>query len=68
MLGHRTPLQLAVLLAPLFALGFGAGALRAYARREGLPERRRRALSAAWVLLLLVGAPLWLFLAAVLRV
>lgn len=59
-LRHLDPARLALLLAPLFALGFGAGALRALARRPGIPDRRRRALSAAWVLLLLAGAPLWL--------
>jgi hypothetical protein len=63
----RSPLQLAILLGPLLVLGFGAGALRALAQRPGIPHRRRRALSAAWVLLLLCGAPLWLFLAAALR-
>jgi hypothetical protein len=47
-------------------LGFGAGALRALAQRPGLPPRRRRALQAGWVLLLLAGAPLWLVAAAVL--
>jgi hypothetical protein len=62
------PLRLALLLAPLFALGAGAGAVRALARAEATPPARRRALTAAWVLLLLVGAPLWLVLAAVLRV
>jgi hypothetical protein len=63
-----SPLALLALAGPLFLLGFGAGALRALARREGLPERRRRALQAAWVALLLGGAPLWLVLAAVLGV
>lgn len=62
----RSPATLALLAGPLFLLGFGAGALRAWARRAGLSARRRRALSAAWVLLLLAGAPLWLVLAAVL--
>jgi hypothetical protein len=59
---------LVLLLAPLLLLGFVAGALRAAALRAGLPPRRRRALQASWVLLLLVGAPLWLFLAAALRI
>ncbi len=59
----------AALLAygPLLVLGFAAGALRAVSHRPGLPARTRRALAAGWVLLLLVGAPLWLFLAATLR-
>jgi hypothetical protein len=64
----RSIAALAVLLGPLFLLAVGAGALRALAQRPDLPARRRRALSAAWVLLLLVGAPLWLLLAAVLRI
>lgn len=62
------PLRLALLFAPLFLLGFGAGAVRALARAERTPPPRRRTLTAAWVLMLLVGAPLWLVLAAVLRV
>jgi hypothetical protein len=61
------PIRLALLAVPLFALGFGAGALRALGRREGLPPRRRRYFQAAWVLLLLVGGPTWLVLAAVLQ-
>jgi hypothetical protein len=63
-----SPLALLALAGPLFVLGFGAGALRAFARRPELPERRRRALQAAWVVLLLAGTPLWLVLAAVLGV
>jgi hypothetical protein len=64
----RLPLpKLLLLLAPLLAVGFAAGAIRAVARRPDLPPRRRRALQALWVLLLLAGAPLWLVLAAVLR-
>ena len=61
------PIRLALLAVPVFALGFGAGALRALGRREGLPPRRRRLYQAAWVLLLLVGGPLWLVLAALLQ-
>jgi len=61
------PIRLALLALPLFALGFGAGALRALGRREGLPPERRRRYQLAWVLLLLVGGPTWLVLAAVLR-
>jgi hypothetical protein len=59
---------LLVLLGPLLLLGFAAGALRAAALRPGLPPRRHRALQAGWVLLLLAGAPLWLILAAALRI
>lgn len=61
------PLRLALLLLPLFALGAAAGALRGLAlHRPPGPGRRR--LSIGWVLLLLVGAPVWLVLAALLRV
>ena len=59
--------KLLALLAPLLALGFVAGGLRALARRPDLPPGRRRGLTAAWVLVLLVGAPIWLVLAAVLH-
>ena len=52
---------------PACLLGLGAGVLRALAQRPDLSRRRRRALSAAWVLALLAGVPLWLVLAAVLR-
>lgn len=58
--------RLAALFAPLLAVGFAAGAVRALARRPGASPGRRRALQAAWVLILLVAAPLWLVLAAVL--
>lgn len=60
--------SLLLLLGPLLAIGFAAGALRALAQRPGAGPRRRRALQAAWVALLLAGAPLWLVLAAVLGV
>ncbi len=63
----RSIASLAALLGPLFLLGLAAGVLRARAQRPDLPTRRRRALSAGWVLLLLTGVPLWLVLAAVLR-
>lgn len=63
----RSLSSLLLVLGPLLALGFGAGALRALASRPDLPARRRRALAAGWILLLLVGAPLWLFAAAALR-
>jgi hypothetical protein len=55
-----------LLYGPLLVLGFAAGALRALARREGVKGRRRRALQAAWVLLLLAGVPLWIVAAAAL--
>jgi hypothetical protein len=61
------PLRLAFLAAPLFLLGFGAGALRALAQRQPAGTPRRRTWSLAWVLLLLLGAPLWLVAATLLR-
>jgi hypothetical protein len=63
----RSVASLAAFLGPLFLLGLGAGVLRALAQRPDLSRRRQRALSAAWVLALLAGVPLWLVLAAVLR-
>jgi hypothetical protein len=63
-----SPAALLALAGPLFLLGFGAGALRALARRPDLPDRRRRLLQAGWVALLLAGTPAWLVLAAVLGI
>ncbi len=63
----HSPASLLSVLLPLLVLGFAAGALRALAARDGLSPRRRRALQAAWVLVLLAGVPLWLVLAAALR-
>ncbi len=63
----RSISSLALLLGPLALLGFAAGALRALSLRPGLEGPRRRALTAGWVLLLLVGGPLWLLAAAALR-
>lgn len=62
------PARLLLLLGPLFVLGFAAGALRMLALRPGVAPRRRRALQAVWVALLLAGAPLWLVLAGALSV
>lgn len=65
------PLDLRALLllgVPLLLIGAAAGALRVLAQRPGLPPRRRRALQAGWVLLLLAGVPLWLVAAAALGV
>lgn len=53
--------------APLLLLGAASGALRVLARNPAVAPRRRRVLQAAWVLLLLAGVPLWLVLAAALR-
>jgi hypothetical protein len=58
---------LVLLAAPLLVLGAAAGALRALAANPASPPGRRRALQAGWVLLLLAGVPLWLFLSAALR-
>ncbi len=65
---HLDPRNLALLLAPLLVLGFVAGAMRAVARRPGVAPRWRRTLEIGWVLLLLLGAPLWLVFAVVLGV
>jgi hypothetical protein len=62
------PLRLSLLLAPLLAVGAAAGVLRGLAQRAPDGSRRRRTLSAGWVLLLLAATPLWLILAAVLGV
>jgi hypothetical protein len=53
-------------LAPLLLLGVAAGVLHALARRAGDP-RRRRAYDIAWILTLLAGGPVWLFVAAALK-
>jgi hypothetical protein len=58
----------AVVLGPLLLLGFAAGVVRALAQRPDLAPAGRRRLQIAWVLLLLVGAPVWLVLSAVLRI
>jgi hypothetical protein len=63
-LSLRSALLLGV---PLLLLGAASGALRVLAQNPALPPRRRRALQAVWVLILLVGVPLWLVVAAVLR-
>jgi hypothetical protein len=60
----RTALLLGV---PLLLLGAVSGALRVLARHPAIAPGRRRALQAAWVLLLLAGVPLWLVLAAALK-
>jgi hypothetical protein len=55
------------LAGPLLLIGAAAGALRVLAQLPTVPPTRRRAAQAAWVLLLLVGVPIWLVLAAALR-
>jgi hypothetical protein len=59
--------SLLLLGAPLLLIGVASGALRALARHPDIAARRRRAFQAGWVLLLLVGVPLWLVLAAAFR-
>ncbi len=56
-----------VLGLPLLLLGAVSGALRVLSRVPSTAPRRRRALQAAWVVILLAGVPLWLVLAAALR-
>ncbi len=65
---HVDPRNLALLLGPLLVLGFVAGIVRAVAQRPGLSPQRRRMLEVAWVLVLLVGAPIWLVFAVALGV
>lgn len=60
------PLRLTLLLAPLFVVGAAAGVLRGLALREPAGSRRR-GYTAAWVGVLLGAVPLWLVLAALLR-
>ncbi len=53
------------LYLPLFLLGIAAGFVHLVGRRSREP-RRRRLLDIVWILILLAGAPLWLFVAAAL--
>jgi hypothetical protein len=62
------PSKVALLLGPLLVLGFVAGVLRALAQRPSLSPPVRRRLEVGWVLLLLLGAPIWLVLAVVIGV
>jgi len=54
------------LYLPLLLIGAAAGLIHLLARRARDP-RRRRLYDIAWILLLLAGAPVWLFVAAALR-
>jgi hypothetical protein len=63
----RSPLHLLAVYGPLLLIGLAAGALRALGQRPGLPDTSRRLYGISWVLLLLLGTPAWLFLAATLR-
>jgi hypothetical protein len=61
-----TAARVVLIYAPLAVLGIAAGALYALARRT--PDlRRKRYLDIAWIVAVLVGAPIWLFLAATLK-
>jgi hypothetical protein len=53
------------LYLPLFLIGVTAGFVHLLGRRSA-DRRRRRLWDVAWILLLLAGAPAWLFLAAAL--
>jgi hypothetical protein len=66
-MGDRSPLHLLAVYGPLLLIGLGSGALRALSQRPGLDDSTRRLYGISWVLLLLVGTPAWLFLAATLR-
>jgi len=61
----ETPQQAAWIFLPLFLLAFTAGGLRVLGQRQA-SERRRRLFQIAWILLLLLGAPLWIFVAVAL--
>jgi hypothetical protein len=63
----RAQLHLLATYGPLLLIGLASGALRALGQRPGLPTEARRAYGIGWVLLLLLGVPAWLFLAATLR-
>jgi hypothetical protein len=65
-LDDSSPLHLLAVYGPLLLIGLGSGALRALGQRPGLDDSTRRAYGIGWVLLLLVGTPAWLFLAATL--
>lgn len=66
-MADRSPLHLLAVYGPLLLIGLAAGALRALGQRPALPASTRRRYGISWVLLLLVGTPAWLFLAATLR-
>ena len=55
-----------LLFAGFLAVGTASAALFALSTRPGNDPRRRRRLGLLWVLVLLVGGPLWLLLAAML--
>ena len=57
--------HLLALYGPLAVIGFVAAVLRAWSLRAADPKRKRL-FNAAWILLILVGGPIWIFLAATL--
>ncbi len=65
---HLEVRNLALLLGPLLVIGFLAGVVRALANRPGVPDVRRKRLEAVWILMLFVGAPIWLVFAVVIGV
>jgi hypothetical protein len=65
-MADRSPLQLLAFYGPLLLIGLIAGGLRALGQRPGIPASARRSYGIGWVLLLLVGTPVWFFLAATL--
>jgi hypothetical protein len=58
--------RLLLLAIPLLVIGIASGALRILARLPEVAPARRRTLQASWVILLLVGVPVWLVLSAIL--
>jgi len=60
--GHILAYTLRLYL-PLFLIGTAAGVVHLVGRRSRDPLRRRL-FDIVWILILLAGAPLWLFLAA----
>jgi len=64
-LSIETPGQAAWIFLPLFLLAFAAGGLRVLGQRQAT-ERRRRLYQIGWILLLVLGVPLWLFAAVTL--
>jgi hypothetical protein len=65
-MADRTPLQLLAFYGPLLLIGLVAGGLRALGQRPSISGSARRGYGIGWVLLLLVGTPVWFFLAATL--
>ncbi len=61
----RRVAQLLRIYLPLLLLGALAGFVYTLSLRTP-PSRRRRVLQITWILMILVGAPVWLFVAATL--